>query len=531
VAAVPASPRLETARRLDPWQLGALAITAIGLVTALVLTVRHGLVFGFVDATSHVMIPRRVFDNAEPGLAQLGTHWGPLFHVLQLPFVWFWPFYVTGASGIIVSALASLISVSYLYRLAVLVSGSRRSAFVAAVALGTSPSFLYAGVIPMLSATIMAAATANVFYLARWVVTGTGTSLLLAGVSLSAATLAHFDTWVLAPMEAIVVLAVAQRRWRSPVRTEATMVLWGLAGGFGVFLFLLMNVIIFGDPLAFVEPFAGTGDVLEAGHRGSSALLDYPKAAVITAGPLLTAGAICGIALLASRTGDRPHRLVALLLCYPLAWYTFQAVTAGSIIFPADDLGDWRNLRYGITILPAAALFLAVGFRRLLPLALALTAAGLSTALMVTNDRVAAWEDAANDAPASGELERAAHRIPGSGRVFMPVHHFFADRFEVYSRRPSRTFVDANDTHMWRAARRAGARPGRGLAELHIDSIVWIGEETSAYRGETYVRRLARNAGAVSCFRQSERGAELIRIKLYSLDGDCAGHRAEHSSG
>src|SRR4051812_50181997 len=39
------------------------------------------------DAVAHINIARRVFDSQFPGLAQLGTVWLPLPHLLMLPFI------------------------------------------------------------------------------------------------------------------------------------------------------------------------------------------------------------------------------------------------------------------------------------------------------------------------------------------------------------------------------------------------------------------------------------------------------------
>ena len=44
-------------------------------------------------------LARRVFDSATPGLAQIGTMWLPLPHVLMWPFIWNDFLWRTGLAG------------------------------------------------------------------------------------------------------------------------------------------------------------------------------------------------------------------------------------------------------------------------------------------------------------------------------------------------------------------------------------------------------------------------------------------------
>lgn len=507
--------RVRMAAPRDGVFAATLVLAAAALAAALAATLAGGLLFGFTDAPSHVVTPRRVFDNLDPSFAQLGTHWTPLYHVLQLPLVRIDPLYRSGASGVIVSAAAALAAAAYLHRLAVLATGRRAAGLLAAAILVTSPSFAYAGVIPMLYATIMAAATANVFYLSRWALHGGGRDLLAAGIALTAATLAHFDTWILAPLELAVVALVARRRWGSAARTEATALLWALAGGYGIALFLLMNVMIFGDPLAFLKPFAGTGDVLGTAHHGLGALLDHPRAAWLNAGPALALAGLGGAAAIAWRRRRDPARLVPLLLFYPLAWYAFQALTSGGIIEPGETLGDWRNLRYGVTVLPALAFCAAVAPRRAWTAAAVAAVTLGGSAWMLAGGRVALWEDARHDVPAAEKIRLAARWLgsrTGAGeRVLLPVHSFLVDRFELDSGLATARFVDANDTAAWRSARQAPRSLPRD-----VRWVVWFGNGE-----QRVVRRVVH--GARPCLSWPVPDHLNPRMEIYDLRGLCGG--------
>lgn len=514
-AAIARHPRM---RRGDPALVSVLVVTGAGLIGAVLLSSANDLIFAFSDAPSHVVTPRRIVDNADPTLSQLGVHWPPLYHVLQMPFVWIDELYRSGASGVVVSVAASLFAAAYLYRLALLLGGSRAVAVVAALLLVTSPNFLYTGVVPMLPATMMATTIANVYYLTRWAIHGDGWSLLLSGVALSAATLTHIETWILAPLELGVVLITARSRWRSRSRTEATVVLWALAGGYGLAMFLLMNVIIFGDPTAFTHGFEQTGDVGAVARGGADALLAYPLAAWHNAGPLLAVAGLCGAALFAWRARSRPQHLIALLLFYPAATFSLQAATVGTLIVPEPELGDWRNLRYGVTLLPALALFAALGLTRrtLSNVVLAGLAIAASVA-MVTSGRVAAWEDARNDVPSRTELKRSARWVgerSGDARILVPVHHEMVDRFELMSGRHASAFIDANDTE---DLERALEKP-RGLAASEVEWIVWLGD-----RNAHVVTALTSATGARLCHeRRSVADSTRPLVRIYAVGRPCA---------
>jgi hypothetical protein len=378
---------------------------------------------------------------------------------------------------------------------------------------------------------VIAATTANVYFITRWAKDGGGVSLLAAGATLTLATLAHFDTWVLAPIELAVVIAFAQRRWGSRERTEATTLLWLLAGGYGIALFLVMNVMIFGDPLAFLHGYteqdgggsaataaaAAVGESRSSSRVGFAYLVDYPQAAFWNAGPALAVlGGIGLVGAIARRRRDRGN-MVALLLLYPLGWYSFQALTTGSFIVPGPDMAGWINLRYGVTLLPAFAYFAAVGLPRRAGALAGVVVAIAAGGLMVADHRVASWEDAVHDMPASRATlaplsDWLTARADADDQVFLPVHHRLNDRFEFQTRLSLSTFVDSNDRVQYRALRR---HPERARS-AGVRWIVWLGEQ-----GAPVVDRVLRASGAVPCYDVAGDQAELARVRIYSVAPAC----------
>lgn len=511
----PARRDLEGRRVRDGWLLASLGTLTLALIVMAGVSVRHGMTFAFYDAPSHVLVPRRVFDNIDTGLPQLGTHWLPLLHVLQLPLVWIDDAYRSGFAAGVVSAAASLLTGLFTYRLIVLLGNPRASAAMGVGMLALSPSFLYAGVVPMHYTLIAATATANVYYLARWAISGTGSSLVLAGAWLSAAMLTHFDTWILAPLEFLLVAVLSRSRWRNRARTEGTVVLWSMVGGYGAVLFLLMNLAIFHDPFRFLKPFEGTGDVVGTAHGGWAALLDYPRAALALLGGPATTIFVAAVAIFIWRAASSWSRLVALLLLYPVVWYTLQAGTIGSIIEPGDDLRSWRNLRYAIPIVPAFVVLVVAALRRPAYVASVVAIfAGIGT-YQVISHQVAAWEDARYDVGEADAVRQAAIWLgerSGTARIYMVTHHSTQDRFELDSGLESRRFVDSNDTGFWR--RDANRLPRR--VEANVGWLVWLGNAEGKR-----VRRLIAASGGRSCFGLPHPRRNRPAVRIYTLSDRC----------
>ena len=86
-------------------------------MTAYIITDRLGAVLLYDDSISHLEIARRVLDSTSPGLAQLGSVWLPLPHLVMLPLVWDNTLYYNGFAGSIPSMIAFVGMAVLMYRL------------------------------------------------------------------------------------------------------------------------------------------------------------------------------------------------------------------------------------------------------------------------------------------------------------------------------------------------------------------------------------------------------------------------------
>ena len=135
---------------------------------------------------------------------------------------------------------------------------------------------------------------------------------------------------------------------------------------------------------------------------------------------------------------------------------------------------------------------------------------------MIRTDRVAAWEDARYDVPVDPILRSAAEwlgeRSEGS-RIFIPVHNDLVDRFELESGRPSKAFIDANDT---RTLLKFFAEPDT-LSEEGVEWIAWFGE-----LHEQEVEAILAASGARLCYSVSTKELGLTRLQIFAVGRGCA---------
>jgi cellulose synthase/poly-beta-1,6-N-acetylglucosamine synthase-like glycosyltransferase len=506
-AAPPAASRVALReRRVPAAALAALAGTGLALAGALALS--WGRLLDFSDAPSHLVTPRRVFDNVAPGIDQLGLHWLPLYHVLELPFIWIDPLYRTGLAGSIVSVFGALATTLFLYLLAGRCGASPGRALGVCLALIAAPSFLYVGVVPMHYTVITATSVASIYYLACWVEGRRPQDLLLCSLALTAATLTHFESWILVPLEALVIIACSRSATRAQLQGD--LGLWAIAGCFGVVGFFALNVWWAGEPLSFLYGFAGSGNVVASSEVGWHRLGDHPLAAWTVAGPLLTLAGVAGGVLCALRWKAQPARLVSLLLFAPLLFFAAQAVTTGSIIEPDAELTDWRNLRYGVTLLPALAFFAAMAPKRDMVVWGLLTLIAVAGAREVVQGRVAAEQDARYDVPLATVIERGGRWLQsaGEGRILLPRHSPQQDRFQLQSGLPSTRFIDDNDAALLAEVL---DRPDR-LTSLGVRWIVTLRPADRRASAAKPPRRLL-DGGASECAVFNDgRGRPVVRI-------------------
>ena len=138
----------------------ALATVAISTITTSILLNRDPLsLFYYSDGPSHLVIARRVVDWIDPGLAQLGSVWLPITHLMLLPFVLNDFLFKTGLAGTFVSTISTAIAAVLLFRIVKFQFNSVGGGLLASALYLLNPIVMYMGVLPMMEAPF------NMFFL------------------------------------------------------------------------------------------------------------------------------------------------------------------------------------------------------------------------------------------------------------------------------------------------------------------------------------------------------------------------------
>jgi hypothetical protein len=355
---------------------------------------RHGDVLLYGDAVAHINIARRVFDSKTPGLLQLGTVWLPLPHLLILPFIVSQRMWQSGAGGSIPSMAAYVLGVVGIFRLTRATlsrdgqvdAAARVGAWAAAIIYGANPNLIYMQATAMGESLYLALFLWAVVYFAEFARGGAKAdrSLTKCGLCLAAACLTRYDGWFLA---AVLVIGIVVVRFHlGKVREDAApgptipssrraIVRFALIAAAAPALWLAYNAIVYRNPLEFENgPYSAkaiekrTQTAGSVGHPGtgnlSAAGSYFLKAAELNVGEAKWLGRLwLALALVGSLVAGFDGRgRVALLLWAPLPFYALSVAYGSVPIFvPEWWPFSFYNVRYGLQLLPALAVFVPLG--------------------------------------------------------------------------------------------------------------------------------------------------------------------------
>lgn len=486
----------------------------LGMVAALISVMaftyffRHNETLLYGDATAHINIARRLFDSQTPGLKQLGTVWLPLPHLLMLPFVlsnWMW---ITGLGGAIPAMAGYVAGVIGLFRLVRgapspegLTAPRFAAAWCAALTYALNPNLVYLQATAMTEPLYLAFFIWAAVFFSEFVAATRESgqrpqllrnrSLTRCGLLLTAAMLTRYDGWFAALGFALAALAVIWRwtggrtsLWRSPLRPLLVRFLLILA--VAPVLWFAYNTWVWGNPIEFATgPYSAPAIEARADRPGGwhypgwkspgIAVTYYLKAAKldVAAGPseretergrfwrlqnFWLPAALLGITLLLIFASDLwPWLMLAL----PLPTYAFSIAWGGVPIFvPVWWPYAHYNLRYGLSLLPALALFMAAivlmvgkrfGTKVMLAVVLLFAAfVGFSYYRVLRSQPVLLREAYANNAHRIAFDRAVARRLellpPGTTLLIYTADHAAALQFAGF---PMRRTVNETNFRQW----------------------------------------------------------------------------------
>ncbi|HXM68959.1 MAG TPA: hypothetical protein VN911_19690 [Candidatus Acidoferrum sp.] len=350
---------------------------------------RNNEVLLYGDAVAHINIARRVFDSKTPGLLQLGTVWLPLPHLLILPFIVSNRMWQSGLGGSIPSMAGFVLGVLGIFRLvrtALTREGegnggvARTLAWAAAIIYCANPNLIYMQSTAMGESLYLAFFIWAVLYFAEFARgdAKSSRSLTRCGVCLAAACLTRYDGWFLAASMAVgaVVVSILSLKHRNQEQLVAqtprtALIKFILLAAIGPALWLAYNAVVYRNPLEFANgPYSAraiarqTATVNPANGNLWAASCYFLKSAELNVsdanwlGRLWLALTLVG-SLGAAFTGRGRS---ALWFWTPLPFYTLSLAYGSVPIFlPTWWPFSYYNVRYGLQLLPAFAVFVPLG--------------------------------------------------------------------------------------------------------------------------------------------------------------------------
>jgi hypothetical protein len=338
-------------------------------VIAIFISYKTGNITSYNDATAHLDTARRVIDSLTPGPVQLGSVWLPLLHILLIPFVSIDILWRTGLAGSIVSGACFLLANYYIYRLVYDYTKSHSAAFIGALVLILNLNFLYMQTTAMFEPLLIATVMGAVYHLSRWSTTDKTGNLVLAAIFTLLASMTRYDGWAFFLAACAYVALVTASKHKGEV--VGKVILFGSLAALGISLWLLYNLLIFGNPLYFANgSYSAASQQVVLQHRGqlpsehniSISALIYGATTLLDLGVLVAIIGTLGFLWYCVRQYRHIDQWAPLLLLVPLPFNVLALYMGQSVIWVpmvAPHLNTFFNARYGILMLPAAAFFIA----------------------------------------------------------------------------------------------------------------------------------------------------------------------------
>lgn len=341
--------------------LGALLSTAAYLFFR-----DHGTILGYKDTLSHLLIGRRVVVGQQPGFGQLGGIWLPLPHLLIATLAWSDTLYLSGLAGSIFSMAAYVGTVVGLYAVVRVATGDRLGGWVAAAVYGLSANALYLQTTPMGEPLMYLGMVAAVLAVLLWDRTGHHRWLLAGALTCMLLVFVRYEAWVFAvAMWAVVVHLCLARRHRfftGDLAGQAYVLIFGAYVVLGVGLWLLWDLVIFDDALAWLRgdytSFEQTSELgLTQVDDLRVSLLTYGYGVGHTVGwPLAIVGAV-GLVLMAWHQRLSPVFTAFLATAAPGAFLVYGLYSGAQPMRVEEIDGDLYNLRMALVMVLPTALF------------------------------------------------------------------------------------------------------------------------------------------------------------------------------
>lgn len=348
-------------------------------VSATIYSFYNHYILAYGDAESHVNIAKRVVGALTPGFAQLGGIWEPLPHIMMLPLVWNDFLWRTGLAGSIVFGACFVIASIFLYKMILLLTENKYAAFIGFLIFTLNPNLLYLQSTPMTEIPFITFSIISSYYFIKFLFEKDALiSLILSALFALFASLCRYDGWFLILFEslAIIIFEILKKKKISAVIDQ--LILFGTLAFFGIILWFGWNWIILGDPLYF------NNSVYSAKSQQMSwyirhelpayknlwvSFVYYFVDSFTNTGFFTYMVGVVGLLYFLIKELKYKHYLIALVLLSPFIFNILTLYMGQSIIFlpsitPKTFQWTLFNVRYGVLMIPATAVFFAYLFAK-----------------------------------------------------------------------------------------------------------------------------------------------------------------------
>jgi hypothetical protein len=366
-------------------------ICAIALsLTGLWLFFQIGMTNIYADGMARLLITRRVIDSPTAGFGQLGSVWPPLTHVLSLPLIGNDFLYETGLALSIISMVAYVLTAYYLYLTVLYLTDDRLSGVVGALIFFLNPNMLFMQTTPMTEMPMYACMMAATYYMIRLAKQPYGRRWMLgSGIALSLGALVRYELWILSLIYIPMLVFIYWRHRMKLVEIEGSLIYWGFWAFAGAAVWMLWNLLLFGDPLTFqrgeyAKPALWVSENDEVFRNLPVAFMSYLYATLSTVGPLFFVGLVALLVYLwqtrLSAESLPPLALIALFPAFVVMLYLGQRP-----LQVPEISNNMYNIRFALVIALPTAIFLAYVTRKRLLAKVAVVALALASSIYLIN--------------------------------------------------------------------------------------------------------------------------------------------------
>ena len=327
----------------------------------------NGLGLAYNDASSHLNIGRRVVEGLKPGLAQIGSVWLPLPHALMIPTIWNNFMWHSGLSGALISMASFVGTGIIIYKFLEKLGVGILARLFGVLVFVANVNILYLQSTAMTELLLIFTMTAAVYELLLWHKEDKVTSLIKAAFWMMMASLIRYDGWFLLAFGSALIILNAFKKHGAKA-AEGMFILFATLAGLGIGLWLLWNLLIFGDPLYFAfGPYSARAQQLQLEQAGVLAtkgniLLSakvYLYALIYNSGAFTAILGVLGMAAFwLNKKVETSMKIASTALLAPFAFNILALYLGHSVLFIQGISGEtWFNVRYGVMMLPTFAIF------------------------------------------------------------------------------------------------------------------------------------------------------------------------------